>query len=86
MGRNCGTNSLVFCAEGIDPKEDSSRGGLPVDRVRREDGSVAVIAANLIVGAAALLTALRSRTANANSARLVPGLAATETEPPLHCD
>ena len=57
-----------------------------MDRVRREDGSVAVIAANLIVGAAALLTALRSRTANANSARLVPGLAATETEPPLHCD
>lgn len=49
-------------------------------------GASPVIAANLIVGATALFTALRSRTANASSTPLVPALATTETEPPSNCN
>lgn len=49
-------------------------------------GASPVIAANLIVGAAALFTALRSRTSNAGSTPLVSALATSETEPPLNCD
>ncbi|MFZ0516458.1 MAG: hypothetical protein WA626_11995 [Acidobacteriaceae bacterium] len=48
-------------------------------------GASPVIVANLIVGAAALLTALRSRTANAGSAPLVPALSAAEIDAP-RCD
>lgn len=48
-------------------------------------GASPIIVANLIVGAAALLTALRSRSASASSP-LVPALASTETDPPLHGD
>lgn len=44
-------------------------------------GASPIIVANLIVGAAALLTALRGRTSNATSAPLVLPLASTETEP-----
>jgi hypothetical protein len=49
-------------------------------------GASPIIVANLIVGAAALLTALRSRTSNAGSSPLVPALATSEIEPTLHCD
>ena len=44
-------------------------------------GASPIIVANLIVGAAALWTALRGRTANANSVTMVPALASSETEP-----
>ena len=60
-------------------------GGLPWIAYGVRMGASPVIAAKLIVGAAALLTALRSRNTNAGFAQLVPALAATEIEPP-HCD
>lgn len=44
-------------------------------------GATPVIAANLIVGAAALLTSLRNRSSNGSTAPLVPTLASSETEP-----
>jgi hypothetical protein len=49
-------------------------------------GASPVIAANLIVGAAALLTALRSRNADTSVAQLVPTVPSTQAGPPLHCD
>jgi hypothetical protein len=49
-------------------------------------GATPVIAANLIVGGAALLTSLRNRSSNGDASPLIPALANSETEPPLNCD
>ncbi len=49
-------------------------------------GATPIIAANLIVGGAALLTSLRNRSSNTNSTSFAPVLASSETEAPPKSD